>query len=118
MLIIHGSQLKMISETISNLMTDNIFILMNMTQVNYNQLLQPNIKSQIINKRKHKGLYTILICIDDVANDPDFTRKHKLLHQLYIRGWHYMISTITSTQNYTQMPPIVRNNIHICSFID
>ena len=49
--------------------------------------------------------------IDDFADDTNFTRKSQLLHQLYIRGRHYMISTITSTQVYKQISPIVRKNI-------
>ena len=49
--------------------------------------------------------------IDDFADDTSFTRKSQLLHQLYIRGRHYMISTITSTQVYKQISPIVRNNM-------
>ena len=52
-----------------------------------------------------------MICIDGFANNPDFTRKSQLLHQLYIRGRHYMISTIKSTQVYKHMSPILRNNI-------
>ena len=44
------------------------------------------------------------------ADDTYFTRKSQLLHQLYIRGRHYMISTITSTQVYKQISPIVRKN--------
>ena len=53
----------------------------------------------------------MLICIDDFADSPDFTRKSQLLHQLYIRGRHYMISTITSTQVWKQISPIVRKSI-------
>ena len=60
---------------------------------------------------KHKDLYQILIVIDDFADDTNFTRKSQLLHQLYIRGRHYMISTITSTQVYKQISPIVRKNM-------
>ena len=62
-------------------------------------------------EQKHKDLYQILICIDDFADSPDFTRKPQLLHQLYIRGRHYMISTITSTQVFKAISPIVRKNI-------
>ena len=36
-------------------------------------------------EQRHKGLYQILICIDDFADNPGFTRKSQLLHQLYIR---------------------------------
>ena len=49
--------------------------------------------------------------IDDFADDTNCTRKSQLLHQLYIRGIHYMISTITSTQVYKQISPIVRTNM-------
>ena len=62
-------------------------------------------------EQKHKDLYQILIVIDDFADDTNFIRKSTLLHQLYIRGRHYMISTITSTQVYKQISPIVRKNM-------
>ena len=62
-------------------------------------------------EQEHKDLYHILICIDDFADNPDFTRKSQLLHQLYINGRHYMISTITSTQVYKHISPIVRKSI-------
>jgi hypothetical protein len=55
-------------------------------------------------------LYQILIVIDDFADDPSFTRQSKLLHQLYVRGRHNSISTITSTQKYNVIAPIVRIN--------
>ena len=58
-----------------------------------------------------------MICIDDFA-DNHFTRKSQLLHQLYIRGRHYMNSTITSTHVYKQISPIVRKNItHLFIYI-
>ena len=36
-------------------------------------------------EQKHKDLYHILIVIDDVADDTNFTRKSQLLHQFYMR---------------------------------
>ena len=62
-------------------------------------------------QNKHNDLYHSLIVIDDFADDTKFTRKSQLLHQLYIRGKHYMISTIASTQVYKQISPIVRKNM-------
>ena len=62
-------------------------------------------------EQKHKYLYQILTVIDGFADDTDFARKSQLLHQSYIRGRHYMISTITSTQVYKQISPIVRKNM-------
>ena len=53
---------------------------------------------KIIKYMKDKGttkLYQILIVIDDHADNPDFCRNSKLLNQLYIRGRHNCISTIT-----------------------
>ena len=61
-------------------------------------------------KNKYKTLYQILIIIDDHADSPEFTRKSKLLHQLYIRSRHDCISTITSVQKYYVLAPIIRIN--------
>ena len=68
----------------------------------------------MINYQQNKNIkiyIKFLIVIDDFADDTDFTRKSQLLHQLYIRGRHYMISTVTSTQVYKQISPTVRKNM-------
>ena len=62
-------------------------------------------------EQKHKDLYQIAFVICDFADDTNFTRTSQLLYQLYIRGGHYMISTITSTQVYKQIHPIARKNM-------
>ena len=63
-------------------------------------------------ENKYNTLYSILIVIDDVADTPEFTRQSTLLHQLYIRGRHQMISTITATQVFKAgVTPIIRKNI-------
>lgn len=84
----------------------------------YFDTYQPEELQKIITKQhkvteylKSQGktkLFQILIIIDDFADDPQFTRNSKLLHQLYIRGRHQCISTITSTQVYKAISPIVR----------
>ena len=56
----------------------------------------------------HTNMFHILIVIDDFADDPSFTRNSKLLHHLYIRGRHQFISTITYTQVYKVISPILR----------
>ena len=66
---------------------------------------------ECMKEHKHNTLFQILIIIDDFADSPDFTRNSKLLHQLYIRGRHQMISTITATQVFKAISPIVRKNI-------
>ena len=55
-------------------------------------------------------LFSILIIIDDFADDPVFTRQSKLLHSLYTRGRHHSISTICSTQKFAATHPIIRAN--------
>jgi hypothetical protein len=83
----------------------------------YNEHALQNIiltQHKIITYMKSKGhtkLYQILIIIDDFADEPAFTRQSKLLHQLYIRGRHNMISTITSTQKFNALHPIIRCNM-------
>ena len=62
-------------------------------------------------EQKHKDLYQRLTVIGDFADDTNFTRKSQLLHQFYTRGRHHMISTVTPTQVYKQISPIVRKNM-------
>ena len=62
-------------------------------------------------KQEYKKLYNILIVVDDFADQASFTRHSKLLHSLYTRGRHLMISTITATQVFNALSPIIRKNI-------
>ena len=61
-------------------------------------------------KRGDKRLYSILICVDDFADSAAFLRRSVLLHELYTRGRHAGISTITSVQRYRSLSPIIRVN--------
>ena len=54
--------------------------------------------------------FQILITIDDFADDPSFTRQSKMLHSLYVRGHHHMINTITTTQKFNAIHPIIKVN--------
>ena len=60
--------------------------------------------------KNKKKLFQILIVIDDFSDDPSFSRQSKLLHSLYTRGRHACISTITSTQKFNSISPIIRVN--------
>ena len=62
-------------------------------------------------EQKHKDLYQIFFLVDDFVDDTSCTRKSQLLHQLYIRGRHYMVSTITATQVYKAVSPVIRKNV-------
>ena len=55
-------------------------------------------------------LYQMLIVVDDFADDPTFSRNSKLLHSLFTRGRHSMISTIVATQKFSAIHPIIRTN--------
>ena len=48
--------------------------------------------------------------IDDFADSPEFSRHSKILHALYTRGRHNSISTITATQKFSALAPIIRVN--------
>jgi len=66
--------------------------------------------TNFLKKRGDTKLFQILIIVDDFADDPSFTRHSKLLHALYTRGRHNMISSITATQKFNSIHPIIRVN--------
>jgi len=53
-------------------------------------------------------VYQVGSLVDDFSDDPSFTRNSKLLHQLYIRGRHAMITTVTSVQKVVTVAPLIR----------
>ncbi len=61
-------------------------------------------------KQKQTTLYSILVIVDDFADDPSFSRHSKLLHSLFTRGRHNSISTVVSTQKFTAIAPTIRVN--------
>ena len=63
-----------------------------------------------LKQRGDTRLFQILIIVDDFADDPSFTRHSKLLHALYTRGRHNMISSITATHKFNAIHPIIRVN--------
>ena len=61
-------------------------------------------------KHNHNKLFSILIVVDDFADDVKFSRNSKLLHSLFTRGRHSQISTIVATQKFNVLSPIIRVN--------
>ena len=61
-------------------------------------------------KNKQQDLFSILIVVDDHADDPKFVRYSSLLLGLFTRGRHNAISCILSTQKYNVLAPIIRLN--------
>ena len=66
--------------------------------------------SEYMKKKEYKKLYSILVIVDDFADEPSFSRHSKLLHSLYTRGRHNSISTITATQAFTALSTLIRKN--------
>jgi hypothetical protein len=58
----------------------------------------------------HNTLHQILIVVDDVADNPEFSRQSKLLHSLVTRGRHSGINTICSTHKSRASHPILSVN--------
>ena len=61
-------------------------------------------------KNEQKDLFSILIVVDDHADDPRFVRYSSILHGLFTRGRHNAISVTVSTQKYNVFAPIIRLN--------
>jgi hypothetical protein len=57
-----------------------------------------------------KKLWSILILVDDYADDVAFVRQSAMLHALFTRGRHAKISSIVSTQKYKALANIIRVN--------
>ena len=74
---------------------------------------QKKVTEHLKSKKDNKKLYSILIIVDDFADDPSFSRKSQLLHALFTRGRHSQISTIVSTQKFSALHPIIRVNTKI-----
>ena len=63
-----------------------------------------------LKQQGRKTIFSILIVVDDFADDSRFSRQSKLLHSLFTRGRHDSISTIVSTQKFNALHPIIRVN--------
>lgn len=61
-------------------------------------------------KRDVRKMFSILVVVDDFADQPAMVRSDKLLWSLFCRGRHAFISTIVSTQKYKALSPIIRCN--------
>ena len=72
---------------------------------------------EYMKKKNIKKLYSILIIVDDFADQPQFSRQSKILHALYTRGRHHSISTLTATQKFAAIAPIIRVNASNYMFI-
>lgn len=65
---------------------------------------------------KLKRLHSILIVVDDHADDPKFVRHSKLFHGLATRGRHQAVNSIMSTQKWRILANIKRLNVSLFFF--
>ena len=61
-------------------------------------------------ERKQTKACSMLVCVNDFADDPTFTRHSELSHALFTRGRHNQISTLVSTKKNASIAPIIRAN--------
>ena len=60
-------------------------------------------------KHDHKKLYSILVIIDDFADNFKVSH-HPLINALFTRGRHSQISTIIASQKFKALSNIIRIN--------
>ncbi len=58
-------------------------------------------------ERKQTKLSSILIIVDDFADEANFTRHSKLLHSLFTRGRHSAASTSVASQKINAISQII-----------
>ena len=63
-----------------------------------------------VKKQKHSHLCSVLVIVNDFADDPTVSRHSNLLHSLFTRGRHNSISTIVSTLKFTAVAPMIHVN--------
>ena len=70
----------------------------------------------VLYQKKHqpngKKIHGILVCCDDHADDPRVMHSSSnVLTTLMLRGRHWMVSTVLSTQKYRAMSTPIRTNV-------
>ena len=61
-------------------------------------------------RNKLRKMFSKLVILDDISDDPKVARHNKLSNSLYLRGRHNGISVITSIQKFNTLPPLIRVN--------
>ena len=56
-----------------------------------------------------KQLFNVCLCMDDFVDNPAFSRQERLVWELFFRGQHAKISTLTSTQKWRAIAPAIRS---------
>lgn len=75
--------------------------------------------TQIQKDRGMRRLYSICICIDDVADRVDIARNSQALQTLFVRGRHFCITTVVCVQKFRVLNNLIRINCSdlLCGYI-
>lgn len=61
---------------------------------------------------KDENIPHILIIFDDLISDPNI-KKSEILKRFYVAGRHILLAQVFISQNFTSIPPIMRNNVDV-----
>jgi hypothetical protein len=61
-------------------------------------------------KKGNNRLFSILIVMDDIADNEAVARREQMIHSLFVRHRHIQVSTCLSTQKYRSLANILRVN--------
>ena len=66
--------------------------------------------SQYQKDHKFKKLFATLVVVDDFADQVSFSKHNSMLNALYIRGRHFGVNIVSSTQKFNSLLTIIRVN--------
>ena len=66
--------------------------------------------SEYQKKNKFKKLFATLIVVDDFVDAVSFSKHNSMLNALYIRGRHFGVNVVSSTQKFNGLSTIIRVN--------
>ena len=66
--------------------------------------------SEYQKKNKFKKLFATLIVVDDFVDAVSFSKHNSMLNALYIRGRHFGVNIVSSTQKFNGLSTIIRVN--------
>ena len=66
--------------------------------------------SEFQKKNEFKKLFATLIVVDDFVDAVSFSKHNSMLNALYIRGRHYGVNIVSSTQKFNGLSTIIRVN--------
>ena len=66
--------------------------------------------SQYQKDQSFKSFFSTLIIVDDFCDDVRFSKHNSMLNASYIRGRHFGVNVISSTQKFNALSTIIRVN--------